>query len=177
MENSIILILSAFVISTACGFIIIPHIVNFCIKKNLYDIPNARKVHSNAVPRLGGVAFVPSMLIAFTIAVAVINSGGRLISINLWSVYFLISILLGNRFYPIPYRWSRIALIFIAMLGIFWGSEWIDRLFFSDIAIGSASAGHIIAKLGVHTALIAVYIGLAYLIVRQRPATKRKEVS
>ena len=177
MSTYVLWIVVVFVISAACGLTFIPVILNFCKSKNLYDLPNARKVHSNAVPRLGGVAFVPSMLIAFTIAVAVINSGGRLISINLWSVYFLISILLGNRFYPIPYRWSRIALIFIAMLGVFWGSEWIDRLFFSDIAIGSASAGHIIAKLGVHTALIAVYIGLAYLIVRQRPATKRKEVS
>ena len=89
----------------------------------------------------------------------------------------IISAALGQKYYPIPYRWSRIALIFIAMLGIFWGSEWIDRLFFSDIAIGSASAGHILAKLGVHTVLIAVYIGLAYLIVRQRPVTKRKDIS
>ena len=92
-------------------------------------------------------------------------------------VMFIISAALGQKYYPIPYRWSRIALIFIAMLGIFWGSEWIDRLFFSDIAIGSASAGHILAKLGVHTVLIAVYIGLAYLIVRQRPVTKRKDIS
>lgn len=94
MSTYVLWIVVVFVISAACGLTFIPVILNFCKSKDLYDLPNARKVHSNAVPRLGGVAFVPSMLIAFTIAVAVINSGGRLISINLWSVYFLISILL-----------------------------------------------------------------------------------
>ena len=94
MENSIILILSAFVISTACGFIIIPHIVNFCIKKNLYDIPNARKVHKNAIPRLGGICFLPCTLIAFIFGIAILNqlTGQRQITIGTWSVMFLISL-------------------------------------------------------------------------------------
>ena len=58
MENHIILVLSAFIISTVCGFIIIPYIINFCIRKKLYDIPNARKIHQNVIPRLGGICFL-----------------------------------------------------------------------------------------------------------------------
>lgn len=81
-------------ISAACGFVFIPAILNFCKAKNLYDMPNARKVHTNAVPRLGGVAFMPSMSIAFAVALLVINSTQELISINVWSLCFLISILI-----------------------------------------------------------------------------------
>ena len=32
----------AFVLSMICGFIVIPSILNFCYKRELYDIPDAR---------------------------------------------------------------------------------------------------------------------------------------
>ena len=85
---------AVFLISAACGFIFIPIILNFCKEKQLYDIPNARKIHRNAVPRLGGVAFMPSMFIAFAIAVAVISSTDRLVTINVWSLCFMLSLVL-----------------------------------------------------------------------------------
>lgn len=81
-------IIVVFVISVACGFVFIPAILNFCKAKNLYDMPSARKVHKDAVPRLGGVAFMPSMSIAFAVALLVINSTQELISINVWSLFF-----------------------------------------------------------------------------------------
>lgn len=83
-----------FLISAICGLIFIPAILNFCKAKNLYDIPNARKIHNNAVPRLGGISFMPSMFLSFAIVLMYINSTQELITINLWSIYFLISILL-----------------------------------------------------------------------------------
>ena len=64
----ILFIVVAFFVSALCGFFMIPQIMNFCKQKNLYDIPNARKVHKNAIPRLGGISFMPSMLLAFLIA-------------------------------------------------------------------------------------------------------------
>ena len=87
-------IVVVFLISVVCGFIFIPIILNFCKEKQLYDIPNARKIHNNAIPRLGGVAFMPSMFIAFAIAVAVMNSTSRLVTINVWSLCFMFSIML-----------------------------------------------------------------------------------
>ena len=87
-------IVAVFLISVACGFIFIPLILNFCKEKQLYDIPNARKIHRNAIPRLGGVAFMPSMFIAFAIAVAVLGSTDRLVTINVWSLCFMLSIVL-----------------------------------------------------------------------------------
>ena len=52
--------LFAFAMSAVCGFIMIPQILSFCKKRKLYDTPDARKIHKNAVPRLGGVSFMPS---------------------------------------------------------------------------------------------------------------------
>ena len=80
-------------ISAACGFAFIPAILNFCKAKKLYDVPNARKVHKDSIPRLGGIAFMPSMAIAFALAMLAINSTQKLISINVWSLYFLMSLL------------------------------------------------------------------------------------
>ena len=36
----------------------IPQILSFCKKRKLYDRPDARKIHKNVVPRLGGVSFM-----------------------------------------------------------------------------------------------------------------------
>lgn len=96
MTFNILLILGALVISMICGFITIPAILDFCKKKNLYDIPNSRKVHKSPIPRLGGLAFLPSMLIAFFIAIFVLDSQvkGPNIQISIWSLYFLISLLI-----------------------------------------------------------------------------------
>ncbi len=96
MTLYITLIIGAFLLSAICGFIAIPEILNYCKDKNLYDIPDSRKVHKNLVPRLGGISFMPSMLLSFIIALFVFNSqfGKGTIQISLWSIYFLIGLLL-----------------------------------------------------------------------------------
>lgn len=94
MDIHVLWIIGVFIISTVCGFIFIPIILNFCKAKQLYDIPNARKIHHSAIPRLGGIAFMPSMFIAFAIAIMVIGVTDKLITINVWSLCFMISLLL-----------------------------------------------------------------------------------
>lgn len=96
MTFYIILSVLAFILSIVCGFIFIPEILNFCKKKNLYDIPNARKVHKNAIPRLGGLSFLPSMLIASIITIVILahTLNGRKIEVSLWSLYFLASLII-----------------------------------------------------------------------------------
>ncbi|WP_288151687.1 MraY family glycosyltransferase [uncultured Prevotella sp.] len=96
MTGTLLLSLLALILSTACGFIFIPQILNFCKKRNLYDIPNERKVHKNAIPRLGGISFLPSMVIATIIALVVLSynyRGGKL-EVNSWAVAFAIGMLL-----------------------------------------------------------------------------------
>ncbi len=96
MTHHIILTFVAFVISALCGFVMIPQIMNFCKSKNLYDIPNARKVHKNAVPRLGGISFMPSMLLAFFLAISVMDqiTGTNQVTVSTWTCCFFISLLL-----------------------------------------------------------------------------------
>ena len=91
-----ILVILAFVLSAVLGFIFIPIILNFCKEKKLYDKPDSRKVHSKAIPRLGGLCFLPSMFFAFVATMLTFNnfSGETELSLNLWSVYFFVSLLL-----------------------------------------------------------------------------------
>lgn len=96
MPIHILLIIGALLVSMLCGFIAIPSILDYCKDKNLYDIPNSRKMHKTLVPRLGGVSFMPSMLLAFVMAVLVMSGDydHKFIQVNLWSLYFLIGLLI-----------------------------------------------------------------------------------
>lgn len=89
-------ILVTFVISMCCGFVLIPQILRLCKMLNLYDKPNERKVHKSAVPRLGGISFMPSMFLATILALAAyFNITGReVIILSSWSCYFAISVLI-----------------------------------------------------------------------------------
>ena len=95
MNNLFIFALLAFFISIAAGFVMIPIIIGFCRRKKLYDIPNERKVHKNAIPRLGGISFMPCMAVAFILAVLVMNhTVGRAPHISLYSCCFIIGMLM-----------------------------------------------------------------------------------
>ena len=61
-----LLILIAFVISIVFSMLIIPRILIVALTKRLFDIPDERKIHTGAVPRLGGISFAP--IILFTLA-------------------------------------------------------------------------------------------------------------
>lgn len=78
--------------SAVCGLLFIPLILRFCERRGLYDLPASRKVHTHAIPRLGGVAFFPSMLISSFIALSWVNAESHVISVSLWSVYFLLAL-------------------------------------------------------------------------------------
>lgn len=91
-----LLLIISFLSSIVCGFIFIPIILNFCKERRLYDIPNSRKVHKKAIPRLGGVSFLPSMSIAFLGTLFFFNKSfeDNQLTLSLWSVYFFVSLLL-----------------------------------------------------------------------------------
>lgn len=98
MNLYILYIVGSFLLSMICGLVCIPAIIDFCVKKHLYDMPNARKIHAGGVPRLGGISFLPSMALAFLIVVTLLNNearlAGRHIELNLWSIYFFVSLLI-----------------------------------------------------------------------------------
>lgn len=51
-----------FLVSSILTGIIIPQILLIAFRKKLFDEPDERKVHKGAVPRLGGLAFMPSIV-------------------------------------------------------------------------------------------------------------------
>ncbi len=57
--------LMVLVLVMALPGIIIPHILLIAFRKNLFDVPDPRKIHKCEIPRLGGIAFFPSILLAF----------------------------------------------------------------------------------------------------------------
>lgn len=59
-----IVLLSGFLIAFLAGWIIIPKVLLISHKKKLFDVPDARKVHTRPIPRLGGITFFPVILIA-----------------------------------------------------------------------------------------------------------------
>lgn len=94
MNTYWIYIALSFVLSMLSGFMLMPRITDFCLKRKLYDMPNERKVHHNAIPRLGGVAFMPCMLLAFLVSIYVFRSvtNGLPITISLWTTAFIASL-------------------------------------------------------------------------------------
>ena len=62
-----IFLTGSFVLAVALGMIIIPNILLISYKKQLFDIPDGRKVHKTPVPRLGGLSFFPVILIGMAL--------------------------------------------------------------------------------------------------------------
>jgi len=61
--------LAVFIISMALSGIIIPQILLIAFRRSLFDEPDERKIHKTTVPRLGGMAFMPS--IAFSLCLVI----------------------------------------------------------------------------------------------------------
>ncbi|KAA6340456.1 putative undecaprenyl-phosphate N-acetylglucosaminyl 1-phosphate transferase [termite gut metagenome] len=67
--NYLFVVLS-FLISICIARIIIPQIFLISLRKRLFDVPDERKIHKRVVPRLGGVAFFPTILFSFCFVLA-----------------------------------------------------------------------------------------------------------
>ncbi len=90
----IIITLTACLLSALCGALTIPQLLNYAKRKKIYDIPNQRKLHKNPIPRIGGVTFVPSMLLATILAITLLNALAEQHKnlVSTWTLTFLISL-------------------------------------------------------------------------------------
>lgn len=64
-----------FITCIILAIIAIPFIVHICYKHELYDMPNGRKIHKIAVPRLGGIIFMPITAIGMFVGLAILSKG------------------------------------------------------------------------------------------------------
>lgn len=69
MKAKISLIL-CLILSFFFSLIILPQIINISRRKGLYDIPNSRKSHNKKISRLGGIAFLPSIVLSMSLVIA-----------------------------------------------------------------------------------------------------------
>lgn len=68
MDTWLIVDIFAFSLVVLLTGVLIPQILLIAFRKRLFDVPDPRKIHKAAIPRLGGIAFFPAVL--FTIAIA-----------------------------------------------------------------------------------------------------------
>jgi UDP-N-acetylmuramyl pentapeptide phosphotransferase/UDP-N-acetylglucosamine-1-phosphate transferase len=93
MNIHIVYSIIALIAACVCGFITIPVVLDFCKQNGIYDIPNQRKIHKNAVPRLGGIVFLPSVLIGCVIAFLFARlQGTSTVTLSLWTIYFIFGV-------------------------------------------------------------------------------------
>ncbi len=64
-----IFLLCGFALAVLLGIIIIPNILLISYKRRLFDLPDERKVHTMPIPRLGGLSFLPVILISICLVI------------------------------------------------------------------------------------------------------------
>lgn len=69
ISEELFTVIFAFVISIVFTAWIIPKIILVSFRKKLFDFQDERKVHVGIVPRLGGIAFVPSIIISLSLII------------------------------------------------------------------------------------------------------------
>lgn len=60
------------IIALALGMMLIPKIVELSHELHIFDLPDSRKIHKLPVPRLGGVIFLPIVIIAVATIIVVL---------------------------------------------------------------------------------------------------------
>lgn len=68
--------IAVFVIALLLTGIIIPQILLIAFRRKLFDEVDERKIHKGVIPRLGGIAFLPAMIFAICLVLAVSISLG-----------------------------------------------------------------------------------------------------
>lgn len=93
--NQLCYYLIPFIVCLGLSLIAIPYIIRICNKHDIYDQPNGRKVHQFAIPRLGGLIFMPITAIGMLLGLGIMNGGeNREINIYLSSTLMVVGAVL-----------------------------------------------------------------------------------
>ena len=68
MTEKLIIYVFSLLMSVGVTVVVLPSIINISYKKRLMDVPDIRKRHTVPVPRLGGICFMPVMLLCTMLA-------------------------------------------------------------------------------------------------------------
>lgn len=121
-----------------CSGIIIPQILLISFRKQLFDVPDSRKIHTLPVPRLGGLAFMPVVFFATVLVFAIDSTYSHNMFINevlpeistfsffACAVLILYVVGMADDLIGIKYRAKFVAQVLCVVFMIL-GGVWIDN--------------------------------------------------
>ena len=62
-------VLVPFLLSAVLGWLFIPRVLILSHRKRLFDMPDERKMHNRPIPRLGGITFLPILLMCVCLVI------------------------------------------------------------------------------------------------------------
>ena len=151
-------LLCGWLMALLLGSLIIPKILLISHKKRLFDEPDARKVHTTPVPRLGGLSFFPVILITMCLVMGLRYYLGYpvenippvqvLCEFLFLAVGCMMLYLIGvtDDLIGVGYRYKFLVQILAALL-LVWSGEWFNSLG---------------GLFGIHT--LPVYIGVPFTL-------------
>lgn len=122
----------SFVVALVLAGIIIPQILLIAFRKNLFDEIDSRKIHQGVVPRLGGIAFFPSILFALAIVVGI---NMKLFGFEMYGYFF-------NSIVPIYFMICAVLLMYLVgiaddLVGVRYSAKFIVQILASVLVIFS----------------------------------------
>lgn len=151
----------AFLLCVFCAGIVIPQILLIAFRKRLFDLPDERKIHHSAVPRLGGIAFKP--VVFFTIALS--------LGINMSLGHSEILFEIGNNVRPLAFAFCSIMVLYLVgiaddLVGIRYRAKFAIQILCSVMLIvGGIYINNLHGILGIHTVPLWLGYPLTILIV------------
>ena len=139
-----------FVLCVLFSGIFIPQILLVAFKKELFDMPDERKIHKGIVPRLGGIAFTPvicftislllgvTMLVGDSRMVGLVEAQTLPLSMGFCALFLIYIVGVGDDLVGVRYRAKFVAQILCAVF-IIMGGFWINA-FHGFLWIGSIPA-------------------------------------
>ncbi len=148
------------VVMAISGFII-PQILLIAFRKNLFDDTDPRKIHKGFVPRLGGIAFFPSILFSIMLMLGI----GRLFSSE------LINDVLPASFTAFCFIICGVIILYLVgiaddLIGVKYRAKFIAQILAAALVVtGGIYMNNLHGFLGFHTFPLAVSIALTILLV------------
>jgi UDP-N-acetylmuramyl pentapeptide phosphotransferase/UDP-N-acetylglucosamine-1-phosphate transferase len=93
-----VMLLFALLLAVTLEMMVLPRIIYIAKKKNIYDIPCARKSHRNPIPRLAGISFFPVLLFVFSVCALIYSYCASPDSIGIYepALKRLLGLITGN---------------------------------------------------------------------------------
>ena len=151
----------AFLLCVLCAGIVIPQILLIAFRKQLFDLPDERKIHHCAVPRLGGIAFKP--VVFFTIAL--------LLGINMALGHSEMLSEIGNNVRPLAFAFCSIMVLYLVgmaddLIGIRYRAKFVIQILCGVMLIaGGIYINNLHGILGIHAVPLWLGYPLTILIV------------